>query len=123
MMAVSVNAYGTPEYPSAASVVGLRKAVGIDLVLVLIFCNPGALTVSSLTCQSHDYKAEMYMHAATTCTTQCKVISLKGTVAFCWIGSYSVNCQSSGTFKGIRIIRVSSCDEKITITRIEFSLF
>ena len=112
MMAVSVNADGTPEYPSVASVVGQCKAVGHDQVLGLISCNPGALTVSSMTCQSHDYNAEMYKHAATSCKTQCKVISLKCTVALCCLGSYSMNCQSSGTFKGIWIIRVNSCEEK-----------
>merc|ERR1719473_936458 len=88
----SADAAGTAQFVGADFVEGECKLVGSNKITALKFCGPGTLVVSRMTCNQHDYKADTYKHAASEYTTNCETISLAGTVADGWLGSFSISC-------------------------------
>jgi hypothetical protein len=55
--------------------------IGVGAVKKLKFCGPGELTISRMTCNNHDYKAQTIVHKKTEYTTQCEEIDMESTIA------------------------------------------
>jgi hypothetical protein len=55
--------------------------IGVGAVKKLKFCGPGELTISRMTCNNHDYKAQTIVHKKTEYTTQCEEIDMAPTIA------------------------------------------
>ena len=79
-VAISVDAAGTEQWmpPCKATVPDQCVSAGVDTssfpVTKLKICGPGKFSISRMSCDRHDYKAETYVHPTNEYTaTDCKV--------------------------------------------------
>merc|ERR1719326_2619246 len=75
------DAAGTLVYSDIDLVEDKCKLVQNSQIGHIKFCGPGKLTVSRMTCQSHEYKADTFEHSAKEYTTNCAEYTMEGTVA------------------------------------------
>eukprot|EP00929_Paragymnodinium_shiwhaense_P122835 TRINITY_DN95_c0_g1_i1.p2 TRINITY_DN95_c0_g1~~TRINITY_DN95_c0_g1_i1.p2 ORF type:complete len:127 (+),score=20.24 TRINITY_DN95_c0_g1_i1:237-617(+) len=88
----SANAAGTPVFGETIPAQdGVCNAYAADVTLVK-FCGPGKLSLSRMTCNQHDYKANTFEHSKEAVTTGCETISVSGTNAAGHLGSWTVTC-------------------------------
>ena len=89
----SANAAGTAVFGASAIPDDECVLVG-SIIDTLKFCGPNSFTLSRMTCDKHhEYKAEIIDHSDAAWTKgKCEDISLAGTVADGWLGSYTVDC-------------------------------
>merc|ERR1719198_1324994 len=93
-LSTSTNAAGTAEFSEVTTSDGECLMSQSDKVTALKFCGPGSLLLSRMTCHPgrHDWKAMTVEHSAAEYTTNCEVISTKGTVVAGWLGSFTLSC-------------------------------
>eukprot|EP00929_Paragymnodinium_shiwhaense_P122836 TRINITY_DN95_c0_g1_i2.p2 TRINITY_DN95_c0_g1~~TRINITY_DN95_c0_g1_i2.p2 ORF type:complete len:128 (+),score=34.51 TRINITY_DN95_c0_g1_i2:64-447(+) len=88
----TANAAGTPVFGETIPAQdGVCNAHAADVKLVK-FCGPGKLSLSRMTCNQHDYKANTFEHSKTAYTTGCETISVDSTNAAGHLGSWTVSC-------------------------------
>ncbi|CAK0818432.1 unnamed protein product [Prorocentrum cordatum] len=100
--AISTDAAGTEQWmpPCEATVPGQCVPAGVDTssfpVSKLKICGPGKFSISRMSCDRHDYKAETYVHPTDEFTaTTCKVYDLTGTNVHGFVGSFSYECDTT----------------------------
>merc|ERR1719203_500500 len=54
------------------------------------FCGPGKLTISRMSCERMEYKAQVFEHSKTEYTTNCEVIDISGSVVEGYVGSFKL---------------------------------
>ena len=91
-MSLAADAAGDSVFTPAEAVVdGTCVSVG-SAPTSLNFCGPGKLTLSRMSCDTHDYKAMEVEHSPSEWTTNCETLKLEGSVVEGYLGSYTVKC-------------------------------
>ena len=63
---------------------------GMAITGKIKFCGPGKLTISRMSCERMEYKAQVFEHSTTEYTTNCEEIDIAGSVIDGWVGSFKL---------------------------------
>eukprot|EP00418_Pyrodinium_bahamense_P018123 CAMPEP_0179124098 /NCGR_PEP_ID=MMETSP0796-20121207/58629_1 /TAXON_ID=73915 /ORGANISM="Pyrodinium bahamense, Strain pbaha01" /LENGTH=137 /DNA_ID=CAMNT_0020822747 /DNA_START=77 /DNA_END=490 /DNA_ORIENTATION=- len=97
-VSISEDAAGTPVFqgPYALPTPGECFPIGSGRAKLWKVCGPGKFTISRMSCNHHEYKAETKVHPGTEFTaSDCKTYSTKGSVIDGYLGSVSFTCSDT----------------------------
>eukprot|EP00811_Abedinium_folium_P015090 NODE_24063_length_639_cov_7.035156.p1 GENE.NODE_24063_length_639_cov_7.035156~~NODE_24063_length_639_cov_7.035156.p1 ORF type:complete len:123 (-),score=22.51 NODE_24063_length_639_cov_7.035156:182-550(-) len=89
----SENAAGTALWTKVEATPDTCNPVGAQTIKSFKICGPGTFLLSRMSCNNHEYKAEVWEHPKTSYTVdKCNVYQAAGTNVEGYLGSYSFSC-------------------------------